>query len=523
MAIALWTRLRSSLTQRLPRNLRHRLLLTYLTLMVLSVGGLIVWTGLRLQMVAIEQAEHNLELEAFIIANALQEPLQKWGKGKNPEGRSLESLVRSYAESTGGRVTVTDARLQVLLSSDERLPLHNEENHPEFIAARGGWEQHDIRWDEWRGEERLFVAAAVTEEGKKVVGFVQLSVPMAPIYTEIRKTWLSLLAAGGIVLIATATISLMLARHIAGPVQSLTIVTEEMAAGRLEQRVTPAGPDEIQRLGRAFNRMAERVREMLARQQAFVANAAHELRSPLTSLRLRLEMLQTHAHNDGELTQRYLGQMEREVDHLRRMVDHLLALSSLDEGAHPPRISLDLARLLYELADEVGPLAQQAGLNLRVDVPPHLPTIEANPEQMRIVVRNLLDNAIKYTPAGGQIALKATTDDGQPTAEANLAAVSGQPPALSGAEGSAVIIQVADTGIGIPAEALPHLFERFYRVDKTRSLRSGQARSRRQGGAGLGLALVRSIVEAHDGEVDVRSQFGAGTVFTLRLPTSGSR
>lgn len=474
-------------TTRLPRSLQSRLLLTYLVLMVLGVGSLILWTGQRLQTVAVEQAEHSLELEAFIIANALQEPLHKWAEGEKPNGRPPESLVHSYAQSTGARVTVTDTRLQVLFSSDKRVPLHIEGNHPEFVAARSGWEQHDIRLDEWSGEERIFVAAPVIED-RKVIGFVQLSVQMDPLYAGIGRTWLSLLATGGTVLIATALVSLLLARQIARPVRSLTAVTQEIAAGRLEQQVFPDGPDEIQRLGRAFNRMAERVREMMTRQQAFVANAAHELRSPLTSLRLRLEILQTHHQGNDELTARYLRSMEWEVDYLQRLVDHLLALSFLDEGEHLSRSPLNLAHMFYKLADEMGPLVQQAGLNLYVDVPPRLPAVMANAEQIHIAIRNLLDNAIEYTPADGWLTIRAWTDNG------------------------VVRISVADTGIGIPAEALPHIFERFYRVDKTQS--------RRQGGAGLGLSLVQAIVEAHGGQVAVNSQPGQGSIFTLHLPVA---
>lgn len=512
----------TALATLLPRDLQGRLLLTYLALMALSLGVFISGTGRRLQVAAIEQAEHNLELEAFILANALREPLSKWAEGKDFERPALEDLVRFYADSIEGRVTMTDAELRILASSDERVPLRAEENHPEFVAARVGWEQHDIRQDEWSREERLFVAAPVVEEDQKTIGFVQLSMPMASIYDEIHQTWLSLLATGGIALIATALVSLILARQIARPIQMLTAVTEEIAAGSLEQRVTPAGPDEIQRLGRAFNRMAERVSDMLARQQAFVANAAHELRSPLASLRLRLEMLQTRACDNRELAQRYLSQMEQEVDRLRQLVDYLLALSALDEGKLPARLPLDLAPLLYELADEMSSLAWQAGLKLCVDVPPHLPPIVANAEQMRIAVRNLLDNAIKYTPAGGQITLRvmvANLEEGDrrpgeqkrsPFAIRYLSALAR--PAVVGDQPSAVVIEVADTGIGIPTEALPYIFERFYRVEK--------AQSRRQGGAGLGLALVRSIIEAHGGRIEVRSQLGAGSVFTLILPIS---
>ncbi len=497
----------------IPSSLQSRLLLTYLILVLLGLGGLILWTGLRLQTAVVEQAEHDLELEAVIVANALHDPIEKWREGEAHEGRPLDALVRSYAESVDARITIVDSDLQVLLSSDEAVPIHFEHDHPEIVAAQSGGEQHDIRWDEWRYEERLFVAAPIVKEEGEVEGIVQVSVPMAPVYAEIRRTWANLLMAGAVLLAATVLVSLLMARQIAGPIRNLTAVTEAVAAGNLDQKVTPAGPDEIQRLGRAFNRMAEQVREMLARQQSFVANAAHELRSPLTGLRLRIEMLQRHGQNSPELTDRYLRQMEHEVEHLRRLVDHLLVLSRLDEGQEPPRTPLDLAPILYELADEMGPLIQAAGLHLEVNVPPHLPAVVTNADPIRMVVRNLLDNAIKYTPAGGHITLHAAADH-QPSNGANSKRGSLQ--LTSGRRNSqgacTVLIQVSDTGPGIPAEHLPHIFDRFYRVDKTRS--------RGQSGAGLGLSLVRSIVETHGGEIRVESEPGVGSTFTICLPAN---
>jgi signal transduction histidine kinase len=355
---------------------------------------------------------------------------------------------------------------------------------------------------------------------------------MVPLYAEIRRTWLSLLAAAGVVLAATALVSLVLARQVAGPIRSLTTVTEAVASGHLDQQVAPAGPDEVERLGRAFNRMAGQIREMLARQQAFVANAAHELRSPLTGLRLRIEMLQRHGRDNPELAQRYLHQMEAEVDHLRRMVDHLLTLSRLDDGQDLPRLPLDLAPILYDLADDMGPLAQAAGIHLEVDMPPHLPAVLANADSIHMVVRNLLDNAIKYTSAGGRVTLQATADDPRwddwsmrspglaerardhhSSFVASASLRTGLRRSSPGTANPAVIIQVSDTGSGITLEHLPHIFDRFYRVNETRS--------RSQGGAGLGLSLVRSIVEAHNGEVDVRSVPGKGSTFTIRLPVVG--
>src|SRR5262249_33550052 len=155
--------------------------------------------------------------------------------------------------------------------------------------------------------------------------------------------WMRLLTAAGVILVVTSLVSLVLAYQVTEPIRHLTAMTEAMAGGSLNQRVAPAGPDEIARLGRTFNRMAEYVPGMRARQQASVAHAAHDPRSPLASLRLRIEMVQSHGPTNLELTQRYLYQMEHDVDHLRRLVDHLLALSSLDEGVVPALAPLDIA------------------------------------------------------------------------------------------------------------------------------------------------------------------------------------
>ena len=471
-------------------SLRAQLVLTYLALMLLGLGGLIAWTGQRLQSATIAQAERELELQAHIMADALRDPLEERTEPRRSQGTPLASLVDTYARTASSRVTLVDAQLQTVISSDPEQAPASQTAAPELLAARQGRSASDIRRDTASGEERLFVAAPITEDRRGAIGFVQLARPMAPVYAEVGRLWLSLLAAGGAVLLITVLVSLAFARRLAGPILQLTRVSERLAQGELAERVRPAGPDEIRQLGDAFNRMADRLQEMLARQQAFVAHAAHEFRSPLTSLRLRLEMLQrADAQQDPALARRYLGHMEREVEHLRQLVDHLLVLVSLDEGQQPPRVSLDLAPLLYEVADEVGLLAREAGVRLRVDIPPHLPPVWGSPEQLRVVVRNLLDNAIKYTRSGGTVAIVGQAVD------------------------RVVQVDVQDTGMGIPADALPHIFDRFYRVD--------EARSGRQSGAGLGLALVRGIVAAHGGEVQVVSEPGEGTTFTVRLPNVG--
>lgn len=484
MDTALWTPMRYRLN---PSSLQGRLTLTYLVLTLLGLGGLIGWTGLRLQGAALEQAELNLMREATLIANALREPLEGWYEGERHEGRPIEILIRSYAIRPEERVTLLDAGFQVLVSSDRRVPPGTLQSTPELFGAREGRKFRHVRQESWDLVERLFVASPVTDEEGRLMGFVQLSIPTTSIYAQIRQTWIGLFFAGGVMLGITALVSFWLARQISRPLENLTKTSEQIASGSLHERVDPEGAEELRRLAVVFNRMADKIQEMLMRQKAFALHAAHELRTPLTSLRLRLEMLQTHARGDAELTARYLSQMEQDVDHLQRLIQNLLVLSALEEGDYPPRVRLDLSPLLYTLVDELSPLALRASLKLHVDIPAHLPPVEVNADQMRTVVRNLVDNAIKYTPAGGRITLSARVH-----------------------EEKEVHITVADTGVGIPEEALPHIFERFYRVDKRAA--------RRQGGAGLGLALVREIVRAHGGHVEVYSRPGEGSTFTVRLP-----
>ncbi|MBI4671333.1 MAG: hypothetical protein HY741_06650, partial [Chloroflexi bacterium] len=222
----------------LPQRLSSRLVLTYLLLVAVSVGGLIVWTGAQLQTATIEQEEHNLEIQAQLVANALREAVAE-NEDHNAESPSLDALVHAYAEESHvtaneapARITVVDEHLHVLASSDARVPLGVEDDHPEFVAARAGFEQHDIRWDEFANEERVFVAAAVRGEASDV-GYLQLSASTLPIYNEVRRTWLALLGVAGVILALTAGVSLVLARGIARPVQTLTYASEEVARGHL--------------------------------------------------------------------------------------------------------------------------------------------------------------------------------------------------------------------------------------------------------------------------------------------------
>jgi heavy metal sensor kinase len=243
--------------------------------------------------------------------------------------------------------------------------------------------------------------------------------------------------------------------------------------------------DELERLSISLNHMIARLEEAIRGSKRFVADASHELRTPLSILRGELEGL---AQDEGLDSQRreQLGGMLEEVDCLADIVQALLALSRLDAGeGRAELVPLDLAELAATTAEQMTLLAEDKDITIvREGVEQAI--VEGDRARLKQVVVNLLDNAIKYAPPGGTVWLRV------------------------GDTGAGVMLEIEDQGIGIPAEALPHVFERFYRVD--------DSRSRAQGGVGLGLSIVKSICDAHSVHVDVSSGPGKGTRFSLRFP-----
>ncbi|MBI1914445.1 MAG: HAMP domain-containing protein [Planctomycetes bacterium] len=270
------------------------------------------------------------------------------------------------------------------------------------------------------------------------------------------------------------------------PMEQLRRATEEVTADRLDRRLPVANPgDELGRMARTINEMIGRLEKSFAEVRRFTADASHELRTPLTAIRTEAEVALGRPSLPPE-QQHLLGSILEECERLTRLTDQLLALSREDAGVVPvSREELDLASLVEGVVETMRPLAEAKGLRLRTAVSGGV-RVRADGARLRQVFYNLLDNAIKYTPEGGDIEAR-----------------------VEGREGEAVAT-IRDTGVGIPAEHLPRVFDRFYRVDR--------ARSREQGGTGLGLSITRSIVHAHGGRVELDSAPGRGTTCTVTLP-----
>lgn len=457
-----------------PPSLQTLLLASHLGLTAPVLVLLVLWAGFSLQTAALDQAARDLDTQGASLAPFLREPLQMRVRG----AAAVVALVKSYSETTGATVTVTDPNRRVLVSSDDRITTGVQLTGPELQQRVTA-----IRWDDTLSEERMFAGAPIIEDLREVVGFVQVSRPAAELWQRIKTTWFTLLGAATGALVLAVAGSVLVARQITQPVRALTSAAQSVAGGDLSRVVEPSGPRETQGLADAFNTMSTTVRETLAQQEAFVANAAHELKSPLASIRLRLEMIDRHGEEHPELTAEYMAKLQTEVSALQHLTEELLTLSVVADPERSPKTPTDLAPLCYELSDQYGPLAQQAGLSLEVDVPDHLPQVTVNSGQIAMALRNLLSNALKFTPAGGRVRLHAA------------------------AQGDAVAIEVSDTGRGISSEALPHVFDRFYREDRSDHR-----------GAGLGLSLVKAVVDAHGGKVTVQSERGRGSTFNVRLP-----
>ncbi|HWQ14378.1 MAG TPA: ATP-binding protein [Roseiflexaceae bacterium] len=315
--------------------------------------------------------------------------------------------------------------------------------------------------------------------------FIVALTPLGHLDASMQGFRLSLLALGAAGLGVALSGSMALAERALRPVDRMVATASAIARARdLTQRVPmPPHRDELGRLAETFNTMLASLETAYRAQQRFVSDASHELRAPLTAIQGNLELLRRRPDIPPAERAEVLSEVEREANRLTRLVADLLALARADAGATIRRAPVDLDAVALETLRTARQLA--AGQSLVLD-PLEPLQVQGDEDRLRQLVLILLDNAIKYTPAGGQVRLGLRERDGQ-------------------AE-----ITVQDTGVGISAEDLPHIFERFYRADP--------ARGRDPGGTGLGLPIAQWIVAQHGGAIDIQSCPGQGTTVTVRLP-----
>lgn len=412
------------------------------------------------------------------------------------DGTAVGELFRDIKLSPGGVIVVFDARRRVLYRSPiPQTYVGADVSNTPFFSALGGRRTAVLeQTSPYDGMRRVYGLAHAGETDSVVMVGTPTSILLEPAHRQLmRYALLSLLA-----LACAGVAAIIFAHGVVRPVQALEHATRELGAGDLAARAPAKSNDEFGRLGASFNRMAAQIEERELRlteldrlKSEFVSSVSHELRTPLTTIKTLTRLLLRGRHTETEKRE-YLKAIAQECDRQIDLVVNLLDLSRIEAGAFNLSLKVvDAGEILQTCLTATSHAAQTHGHELRVVLADDLPPVEANASALRRVLTGLIENAIKYTPDGGQIILRAARDEKQP---------------------DTLAMSVSDSGRGIATKDLPHIFEKFYRGGAPSADEAADTP-----GVGLGLYLACVMVERMNGSLAVESRVGAGSTFTARL------
>ena len=479
-------------------TIRWRLTLWYTVALAVTVLAFGTALYLERKQSGIKELDQRLSLEADLAHRWLTESYKVLGRivttsGSNP---ALDPGISAYLESLRDYLVVTDSAGQVLALSEVTRPLPADAL--ELLAApldTTGFRRHigTLPLGSPAGTVR-YLAEPVDDAGPSISGLL-VATPTRQAAFGPADLLRSMLLIAPVILLSAGLVGYWLAGTSLRPVQTIMDEVEAISDGRsLHRRLAvPLSGDEMARLALTVNGMLARLEQSFASLHRFTADASHELKTPLMVLRAGVERALVHPGLPPEILQS-LDETLAQINRMAEMVESLLTLARADEGRAPLAVEeCDLRELVADVAETAGMLGESAGVT-EVHTLPDTPVVLAvDRHRIREMLLNIVTNAIKYTPQGGTVSISLEQDN------------------------EAVTVSVRDTGIGIAAGDLPHIFERFWRADPARS-RTGD-----RPGVGLGLAITKWIVEAHGGTISVQSRPGRGSVFTVRLPKSVSR
>jgi len=444
------------------RSLQFRLLLAFTLVIVITIGSVffLVYQTTRAE---INRFAERLEL---MQAHRIGLELTKYYyQRRGWEG--IQPFLEQWGNLYEQRIILTDTTGRVIADSQGELLSELYESDVPGIAVSTPWEANDLG--------TLYVSPVTTPD---------VSMPSFRIvYLAIGR----FLLWGGLIAVAVALLlAFFLSRRILSPVKALTIAAKQLGQGDLTQRVQSKDKGEVGELAQAFNTMADNLQRDEQLQQNMIADVTHELRTPLSNLKGYLEAVLDGVIEPDADTIRSLNE---EASLLSRLVDDLQELSLAESGELKLDCrTRDIAELINQTVTAMQNQATAKGISLSVDLPDKLPVVNIDSHRINEVLRNLLENAIVHTARGGNVTVTAKQ------------------------QAKWVEVSVNDNGKGIPAADLPNIFERFYRVDKSRT--------RTTGGSGLGLTIARRLVEAHGGKIEARSESGKGSRFSFTIPVA---
>ena len=544
-------------------TLRSKLQAAFAVVIIVALGTAAVGAFGLVQRAQRQQAVNRLTDIAIIAAGQMR--MLTWREASSSDIADFMSILSQLYDV---HILLLDDTNRVLVDvgpeGDESLQGVRLEVSPQQVVAdrRSGGRSPPMPIVAWVGEVQpleqphLFIAAQVPPVAPRGRGAgdadrpapagaairrIAVVVPEASLATAWRALLPSLVFAALIALAVSAVAALWLSRSIARPLRQITEASRAMAQGDYEQSIPVRGHDEVAELARAFNRMAREVARSNRALRAFLANASHELRTPLTSLQGWAQALVEGEVRDPAASAEAGRIIHDEAERMRRLVEALLYLSKIEGGQLSiEREPVDLTELLSVTAARIAPLTEEAGQKLVLDFDTEAAyTWHGDARLLERLLANLAENAAKYTPEGATITISAGTGRPPPRQDPAIPAVNGafvvvtdDTPRLDSPMDARVLrgwrtaengraaaqptvwVTVHNTDSVIPATDLPHIFERFYRVEKSRA--------QEVDGTGLGLAIAQEIVAAHEGEITATSSAEEGTSFTVILPAADS-
>lgn len=467
-------------------SIRARLLLVNIGLLALAFGGMSLFAGAQITAGLRVDYEQRLMSEISLIAQGVAPAAAVFARDETDD-QALAEAFAPYEAQMGGslRLYFTGLPVERYSGNNTARNLLPRLKPPEIEAAISGTPIVNQRAAD-DGKPYLYTAASVFYDGH-TIGLLQLSLPTSALETLIVQRWIVLVI--GMITLTVCAVLLVgwVAQRMLRSLRQLQDSAARLARGELKHRIISPSNDEIGAVAGAFNTMAERIQSMLEAQQTFASNTSHEFRTPLTTIQLRTEALKrTPALAQDAAARQYLDEIESEIVRLTSMVQGFTLLARLDaDRLELGRDEVDIVRFASALRIQMLPQAEEKGITLALTAPDQAIHIHVNLAHLTLVFRNLLDNALKYTPNGGSVRWSLVCED------------------------DVMIHTLTDTGIGIAPEHLPHVFDRFYRADR--------ARQREVPGSGLGLSIVAAILQAYGGDIQINSPgVNQGTTVTVR-------
>lgn len=475
---------------RIFRSLQWRLWLAFSAIILTTLLFLGLAFGAQAQRLAEVVLYTRLEEQARTLLPLLAQRIEQQGNGEEALQRLLIQPVPRGGNRPRLLLVTRDGRV-VYDAAPPSLPSQRGKKIARWHLVRQGPMSYRGEFTDEMNKRWLVAGVPLRRRQNASPWVLAVAAPASDnaVLTQIGRT---LLLSGLIALLAGLGVALLAARWLGHPIRDISRATQAIAQGNLDVRLDPEQvPTEFVPLIENFNAMVEEVKRARQSQRNLVANVSHDLKTPITSIRGFAQALKEGVVQDEDARRRAADVIYEEAERMHRMVNQLLELAKMDAGQlrlnkHP----LDLAALVRHQVEVAQMRAREKGITLETDLKvPSLPVL-GDEDRLAQILTNLLENALTHTPSGGSIRVEGAVE-------------------TDGTGKEWVVLHVVDTGKGIPEEDIPHIFERFYRGDKSRSGRQG---------SGLGLAIVKELVEAHGGHIKVQSVVGLGTRFTIYFP-----